>query len=158
MKQLKERGFENPSNSVLSFLQERQYQVGKAILLELEQSGASPITEELVVETAEKLFSRRNIYSLSEKEQMAAANVQPLPEIKGLTGPPIEKQLKQGSKSHEAKKSANSEDISGAPKLSINEDTGPTDETVFANRMSEKPIQFKVQQATEDETNKRVKN
>lgn len=87
---------------------------------------------------------------------MAAANSQPIPEIRNIKGPSQDKQLKQGaSKKIENSNSKPATNSENQPE----EDMGPTDETVFAKRQSAKPVEFKgiAGPDSDDSSDKRMK-
>ena len=140
-KLLEERGFQaNKSKGAINILLERQSLVGKTLITYLDEAGVIPLTEDAVSKATEKLYPRRNVYSTGDKEQLASVNSRPLPEIKNPIGPLIEEQLKYLVSTATIKPVSSSNLRASAV---LQEDAGPTTETVFPARKSAKGVDFR---------------
>jgi hypothetical protein len=127
-----ELGFETSTNPhtqhVIHLLLERQYQLGKQLLVNLDKE--SHAQEETVVQrVADRLLKRRNVFSLQEREQLTKINSLQLPLI---SFEPIAGQLKSISTSGSAPSSKAVVNMLVSPGLM--EDVGPSEQTVFASR------------------------
>jgi len=151
---LEARGFSREkSRPVVNLLIERQYSLAKSILLQCERSQERP-SEESVAHAVSVLLPKRVSYTSKDREDMAAVNLQPLPEIKSLSGPAPEDQLKYVS----VKKplATTSSAVAPAKPALLEVDDGPQDDTIFrSSKSSQGAVEFRGGEAEAAESKKR---